>query len=166
MFGWSYPEAQTATWMNYDTRIQNILQEALKKLIVEACKKLMRNNRLFNGDLHVVHLMTTFLCTEGNGKTPQHVNTAKYELGYHISKFVGKLVRHENRHDREADGAIREIDKLEAETCGPEAWRRYLHCFVWNSHIWKGSSKTRHSLLPEFLQHFMVYSCYPRTQWR
>ena len=33
MFGWSYPEAQIATWMSYDTRIQNILQETLTKLI-------------------------------------------------------------------------------------------------------------------------------------
>ena len=30
----------------------------------------------------------------------------KYELGYHISKFVGKLVRRENRHDRESHGAM------------------------------------------------------------
>ena len=28
MFGWSYPEAQTAMWMSCDTRIQNILQKA------------------------------------------------------------------------------------------------------------------------------------------
>ena len=30
----------------------------------------------------------------------------KYELVYHISKSVGKLVRHENRRDRDAYGAI------------------------------------------------------------
>ena len=30
----------------------------------------------------------------------------KFELGYHIPTFVGKLVRHENQHDREADGQL------------------------------------------------------------
>ena len=60
MFGWSYPEARTATWMSCDTRIQNILQEALKKLTMEACWKLMWNNRLFNRDLKAVHLLTSF----------------------------------------------------------------------------------------------------------
>ena len=46
--------------MSYDTRIQKILQEALKKLAVDACRKLMRSSRLFHRDLSVVYLRTTF----------------------------------------------------------------------------------------------------------
>ena len=61
MFVWSYPEAQNATWMSYDTTIQNILQEALKKPDVKTCKKLMQNSQPFNRDLNAVHL-TTGLC--------------------------------------------------------------------------------------------------------
>ena len=45
--GLSYPEAQPATW-SYDARIEIILQEALNKPIVEACRTLMRNNPLFS----------------------------------------------------------------------------------------------------------------------
>ena len=52
----------------------------------------------------------------------------KHELEYHISKFVGKLVRHENRFDRESRWCNSlEIDKSEAVICDPEVWRRYLH---------------------------------------
>ena len=36
MFGWSYPEAHLAALLIHDTRIQDILKEALKNLITEA----------------------------------------------------------------------------------------------------------------------------------
>ena len=44
-FGWSYPEAQIATWRSYDTEIQTIL---LKKLITKVCRTRVKSNRLFN----------------------------------------------------------------------------------------------------------------------
>ena len=82
MFGCSYPEAQIATRMSYDTGIQNILQETLEKLIVEACRKLMRSSRLFNWDLNVVYPMTTFLVVR---RTWEDITangfSDKYELG-------------------------------------------------------------------------------------
>ena len=47
----------------------------------------MRNNRRFNRDLSVVHVMTLFLSKKGYGKTSLPMNIApKDELGYHISK--------------------------------------------------------------------------------
>ena len=64
---WSFPVVQTVTWKSYDTMIQIILQEALKKLIMEAFRKLMQNSRLFNRDLSVVYPKTIFLFAKGNG---------------------------------------------------------------------------------------------------
>ena len=78
----------SATWMSYDARIPNILQEAMKKPIMETCKKLMRNNRLFNRDLNAVHLMTTFLLTKGNGKTSLPMSTATKMSWNTISQHV------------------------------------------------------------------------------
>ena len=107
MFGWSYPEAQIATWMSYDTRIQNILQETLKKPIMGACKKLMRNNRLLNRDLIAFLIWWPHSCSRQEmGRHHCHWVQPQNELGHRISIFVGKWVRHENRRDREADGAI------------------------------------------------------------
>ena len=69
-------DSNPATWMCYDTRIQNTLQKALRKPICETCKKLIKKNQLCNRDLNAVHLMTTFLLTKGNGKTSRPVSTA------------------------------------------------------------------------------------------
>ena len=68
----------------------------------------------------------------------------KYELGYHISKFVGRLVRHENRHDREADGAIHW--RLTSQKLKFAFLKYGGDTFTdrdWIHHIWKGSNKTR-----------------------
>ena len=55
--------------------------------------------------------------------------SSKYDLGHHVLKFVGQLVRHENRRHREADGAFhwRLIDTSEAEIYVLDARRRCLH---------------------------------------
>ena len=53
-FGWSYPEAQTATWMSYDTENQKIF---LKKLLTNGCRIKIKSNRKVKGQ------MTAFLFT-------------------------------------------------------------------------------------------------------
>ena len=142
MLGWSYPEVQTATWMSYDTRIQNILQKTLKKPIVETLKKMMQSNRLFNRDPSAVHLMTTFLKMKENGKTSLQMSTViHYDLEHHVSKFVGKLVRHENIHDR--DGAIHWRLKRQKLKFTFKKGGKTFTDRDWINHIWKGSSRTR-----------------------
>ena len=55
-------------------------------------------------------------------------NSHKNELETRISKFVMRMVRHEDLHDRETDVAVRwKIDGSEAEMCVPEVWEKYLH---------------------------------------
>ena len=92
MFGWSYPEAQIATWMSYDTRIQNILQETLKKPIMGACKKLMRNNRLLNRDLNAFLIWWPHSCSRkssfGNGKTSLPLSTATKMSWDTVSQYL------------------------------------------------------------------------------
>ena len=68
------------------------------ELIIEAFRKLMQNSRLFNRDLSVVSPKTTIVTA--------NAYSHKKELETHISNFVMRLVRHENRHDRETDEAI------------------------------------------------------------
>ena len=71
----------------------------------DECRKLMRNSRLFNRDLSVVSLIIPV--HEGNGKTSLPMNSATNMSWDTISqKSVGKWVRHEDHHDRQADGAI------------------------------------------------------------
>ena len=107
MSGWSNAEARTATWMSYDTRIQNLLPKDLKKPDMERSKKFLQNNRLFNQDINAVHLMTTFLFLKESVKTSLQMSTATSIFGgCQISKCVGKLVRHEYGRDREAHGPI------------------------------------------------------------
>ena len=69
MSGWSHAEARTATWMTYDTRIQNRLPKDLQKPDTERSKKFVQSDRLLNRDLNAVHLMTTFPFLKENGKT-------------------------------------------------------------------------------------------------
>ena len=82
-FGWWYSEDQTATWMSYDTRIQNILQRLWKH-----AAHLMRSNRLFNRDLSVVNPMITFLFAEGNGSLPMNSILSLIEIGSVISNTI------------------------------------------------------------------------------
>ena len=70
--------------------------------------------------------------------------SSKYDMGHHVLKFVGQLVRHENRRHREADGAfhwrlIRQKLKFTFLKQGGDAFtdRDLIN------NIWKGSSKTR-----------------------
>ena len=148
MFGWSYASIQNAAWMSYDTRIQDILQKTLKKPSMETCTTLMQNNRLFNRDLNTVHLMTTCLVMKEHGKTSLHMST----------DTSGKLVRHENRSDREVDGAIQ--------------WRMIRHKLKFtfmkqggdtvidrdsSNHIWKEAAKHDFSIARNFLQHYCTF---------
>ena len=66
---------------------------------------------------------------KGNGQTSLPMPTAIEDvLETYISKFVIRLERHENHHDRETDGAISlEIVTSETEICVTEVWRKYLH---------------------------------------
>ena len=68
MFGWSYPEAQIATWMSYDSEIEKIL---LKKLITNACRTRIKSNRLFNWICQTI----TFRFLTRNGKTSLPMNS-------------------------------------------------------------------------------------------
>ena len=126
MFGWSYPEAQTATWMSYDARIPNILQETLKKKNMEMCRKLTRSCRLSSGpqfglsEDHIRIRETKLVDITANAYSH------KKKLETHLSKCVGKLVRHENRCDRSGWSNSLGIDTSETEICVLEAWRRYL----------------------------------------
>ena len=56
------PEA--ATWTSYDTMIQIIHQNALKKRIMKVLRKLMQNSRLLNREPSAVNPKTTFLLTK------------------------------------------------------------------------------------------------------
>ena len=143
MFGRSYPEAQIGTWMSYDTGIQNILQEKLKKLIMEAGRKLMRNNRLFNRDLNAVQSDDHIPIPERKWEdiiAKEFSN--KCDLGFKISTIVGKLVCHEHRSDREADGAIHWIRHKLKFTFTKQGEDTFTDK-DWINHIWKGTSKTR-----------------------
>ena len=60
MFGYSISETQIDSCKSCDTLIQMILQEVLKKLKVEAYRKLIRSSRQFTRDLSLVHPMTIF----------------------------------------------------------------------------------------------------------
>ena len=106
MFGWSFAEARTATWMSYDTRIQKLLPKDLKKPILERSNKIMQNDRLVNRELNAVQKIITFLFLNESGKTTLRMSTATCHQN---SKIVAKLARHENRHDREADGTFQWI---------------------------------------------------------
>ena len=90
MFGWSYPEAQTAMWMSCDTRIQNILQKA---------------------DAEQPTIQSRYQCSSSDEHIPS--NESKWEdiianeVQPQISQnLLDNWYGHENRRDREADGAI------------------------------------------------------------
>ena len=155
MFGWSYPEDQTATWMSDDTRIQLILLEALKKLDHGSMQETDAEQPTIQSKPQCSPSDHNVLINEKEmGRHHCPVNTArKYELGYQISRFVEKLVRHENRRDRETGGAIHwRLMSQKLKLAFLEAWRRYLALMeIGSITIWKGSSKTRSSVLPEFL---------------
>ena len=145
MLGLSYPEAQTATWMSYDTTIQDFLQKDLKKPFTETCKNLMQNNRLCNRDLTPVHLMTTFQLMKESVKTSLQMSTAPNMIWSIMSSNVlDSWYVMKNRRHREADGAfrwrlIRQKLKFTFLKQGGDAFtdRDLIN------NIWKGSSKTR-----------------------
>ena len=87
MFGWSYPEARTATWMSYETRIQNLVPRPEEA--VYGSKKFMQNDRLFNQDINAVHLVNTFLFLKESVKTSLSLNSAT-NMGWDI--FSHKLL--------------------------------------------------------------------------
>ena len=66
--GWSNPEAQIATWMTYDTEIENIF---LKKLITNACRTRIKSKRLINWKCETI----TFRFLNGEGKTSVTMNS-------------------------------------------------------------------------------------------
>ena len=90
MLGLSYPEAQVATWMNYDAIIPNILQKALKKLIMGALRKLMPDSRLLNRDLSAFNLKITFLFTKESGLTSLPMNTAMNTTWKPVSQILSR----------------------------------------------------------------------------
>ena len=90
MLGWSYPEAEIATWMSYDTEIQKHL---LKKLLITYTRRTrIKKNLQFNWKCQTI----TFRILNGSGKTllPMNPNT----------DTRSNLVC--NHRDRETDGAM------------------------------------------------------------
>ena len=89
----------------------------------------------------------------------------EYEFELQISTFVGKWVRHENRRDREADGAIhwrliRQKLKFTLTKQGGDTFLERL-----DQSYPEGRKQDTIAVLPEFLQHIIVCSCYSRTHW-
>ena len=120
-----------------------------KKLIMEACRKLMRNNRLFNRDLNAVHSMTTFRLTKENGKTSLPMRTATNMSWDTISQnllenwYVPKIAV------TEAGGAIhwrliRQKLKLTFTKQGGDIFTDRDRI----SHTWKRGSKSRFQFYP------------------
>ena len=71
-FGWSYPEAQIATWMSYDTENQKIL---LKTLLQNVRNIKRKNIPKVKGE------KTIFLIIKEFGRTCQPMNTVGDTLG-------------------------------------------------------------------------------------
>ena len=75
-FGWSYPEAQTVTWMSCDTEIQKIFQ---KMLLTIVCKIKIKSIHKFKGQVTAFLFVVTLTTSDG-----RHSTKAK-------KKNVGKL---------------------------------------------------------------------------
>ena len=167
MFGWSYPEAQIATWMSYDTRIQNILQETLKKPIMGACKKLMRNNRLLNRDLNAFLIWWPHSCSRKEmGRHHCHWVQPQKWVGTPYLNICWKMgTSRKSPWQRSRWSNSLEIDTSEAEICVLEASRRYLHWQRLDQSHLEGKQQDTISVLPEFFQHLIVHSSCSRTHW-
>ena len=114
MFGLSYPEAQTDTWMSYDTEIQLETSDDYIPIHERKWRDIIAN---------------------------EHSHSYKWET--QISKAVSKLVRHECR-DIETDGAIHwKLMLPKLVITFRKGGSRDFTDRDWINYMWKGSSRTR-----------------------
>ena len=141
--GGTYPEAQTTTWTSYDTTIQIVVQQALKKLYVGTSRKVAQNSRLLNRDLHKsedhipIHEREKIDITANEYSHKCHLETR-------ISNFGMRLVRHLDFQERESDRAFHWTSmSSKPRRAFLKGGRKKFSDDEWVDHIWKGSSKTR-----------------------
>ena len=129
----------------------------------------MRSSRLFNRDLSVAYPMTTFLFAKGNVKTSLPIEFGhKYESGCHISKicrencYVTKIAMTEKQMVQFDWRLISQKLRFAFLKYGGDTFTDR----DWINLVWKGSKQTRFQYCQNSCEHFIVYSCHPRTRRR
>ena len=130
-FGWSYPEAQIATWMRYANQ---------KTLPGEVAQESVHKEHS-QGERSQDHIFIHQSVWE-DLSAKDHSYGYKWET--QVSKCVSKLVRHEHSRETETDGAINW--KLTSPQLTIRFQRDGGRNFTdrdWINFIWIGSNKTR-----------------------